>query len=132
MRVNAKLAFNGNCEEAFRGYEQCLGAEITFMQTYGSSPVAETNRALEHKIIYATLQLASQTLTGADVPPGSYEKPRSFSLQLNVPRDEDAQRVFDTLAIGGVIHMTLQKTFWAEHYAVVTDRFGVPWEINGA
>jgi PhnB protein len=24
----------------------------------------------------------------------------------------------------------LEKTFWADAYAVLTDRFGAPWEIN--
>jgi len=132
MRVNAKLAFNGTCEAAFKMYAECFNAEITFMLTYGASPVAETYPGLEDKIFHATLNLANQTLTGADVAAGSYVWPQGFSLQLNVAREEDAQRVFAMLSEGGAVHMPLQKTFWAEHYAVVTDRFGTPWEINGA
>lgn len=27
--------------------------------------------------------------------------------------------------------MPLQKTFWAEQFAIVVDRFGTPWMING-
>jgi PhnB protein len=26
--------------------------------------------------------------------------------------------------------MVLEKTFWAERFGVVVDRFGVPWVIN--
>jgi PhnB protein len=28
--------------------------------------------------------------------------------------------------------MPLEKTFWAERFGVVTDRFGIPWAINCA
>lgn len=132
MRVNAHLTFNGNCEAAFRLYEQCLSAEITFLLTYGASALAESYPGLEDKIFHATLKLADQTLTGVDVAPASYGKPQGFALQLNIGRDEDAQRVFDTLSEGGIVELPLQKTFWAEHYALFKDRFGTPWEINSA
>ena len=28
--------------------------------------------------------------------------------------------------------MALQKTFWAAHFGMVTDRFGIPWMVNCA
>ena len=85
---------------------------------------------LKDKIVHATLKIEDQTLTGADVSPKSYDKPQGFAVQLNIDDPKDAKRVFDVLAEGGVVQMPLQKTFWAEQYAVLTDRFGVPWEIN--
>jgi PhnB protein len=36
------------------------------------------------------------------------------------------------LARGGTVHRGLEETFWALRYGYVTDRFGVPWEINCA
>ena len=35
-----------------------------------------------------------------------------------------------TLSVGGSVQMALQATFWAERFAMLTDRFGVPWMIN--
>ena len=29
------------------------------------------------------------------------------------------------------VTMPLQKTFWAEAFGMLTDRFGVPWMVNG-
>jgi PhnB protein len=131
MRFNTHLIFNGQCEEAFKLYEECLGGEITLMLKYGNSPMAQsTPPDLRDKIVHANLNVGDQRLTGVDVPSTNYEKPRGFSVQLNIEGSADAQRIFDILAEGGNVVMPLQKTFWAAHYAVLTDRFGTPWEIN--
>ena len=130
MRFNAHLSFNGQCEEAFQLYKQCLGGEITLMLTYGNSPTASSFPGLEDKISHTTFKLNDQVLTGGDVPPGSYEKPQGFAIQLNIDNPNEAEQIFNTLSEGGTIQLPLQQTFWAERYGMVTDRFGTPWEIN--
>jgi PhnB protein len=130
MRFNAHLSFNGQCEEAFQLYKQCLGGEITFMLTYGNSPTASSFPGLENKIAHATLKVGDQVLTGADVSPASYEKPQGFAIQLNIDDPNEAEQIFNTLSEGGTIQLPLQQTFWAERYGMATDRFGIPWEIN--
>jgi PhnB protein len=128
MRLNPRLAFNGQCEAAFQLYEKLFAGEITLLLTYGNSPTASSFPGLEDKIAHATLKVGDQVLTGADVPPGSYEKPQGFAIQLNIDNPDEAQRIFNTLAEGGTIHLPLQQTFWAERYGMATDRFGTPWE----
>jgi PhnB protein len=130
MRFNTHLSFNGQCEEAFHLYKQCLGGEITLMLTYGNSPTASSFPGLEDKIFHATLKLGNQVLTGADIPPASYEKPQGFAIQLNLDNPNEAEQIFNTLAEGGTTQFPLQQTFWAERYGMATDRFGIPWEIN--
>ena len=52
-------------------------------------------------------------------------------MSLNVPKDSArAQRVFDALAAGGQVQMPYAKTFWAEGFGMLTDKFGVPWMVN--
>ena len=131
MRLNAHITYNGDCEAAFKVYKECLGGQITLL-TYGSSPTAPSYPGLEDKVAHATLKVGEQTLTGADVSAEAYEKPQGFAVQLNLDRAEDARRIYEVLAKEGVVTMPLQKTFWAEHYAMLTDRFGTPWEINCA
>jgi uncharacterized glyoxalase superfamily protein PhnB len=41
MQSNPYLFFNGECETAFKFYEQCLGGKIVAKMTYGESPMAE-------------------------------------------------------------------------------------------
>ena len=42
----------------------------------------------------------------------------------------EGKRIFDTLARGGKVVMPFEKTFWAESFGMVVDRFGIPWSIN--
>ena len=45
MQLYPHLSFNGQCEMAFKFYEQCLGGKIVLMMTRGASPMAETDTA---------------------------------------------------------------------------------------
>jgi PhnB protein len=130
MRIIPHLSFNGQCEEAFRLYKECLAGQITLMLTYGGSPMADANPELAEKIVHATLKVGDQVITGADVPPNRYERPQGFAVQLNIDNADEAERVFNAFAEGGTVLVALRKTFWADRYGVVTDRFGTPWEIN--
>jgi PhnB protein len=42
----------------------------------------------------------------------------------------EAERIFHALAEHGQIVAPLEKTFWAERFGMVVDRFGVQWMIN--
>ncbi|MGH9722447.1 MAG: VOC family protein [Bryobacteraceae bacterium] len=124
------LSFNGQCEAAFKHYERCLNGKITFMLTWGDSPMAKDAPAeWSSKILHATLVVGDTRLQGSDSAPGSYESPRGFSITLN-PGEGDAERLFMELAEGGIVRMTLQETFWAHRFGVLTDRFGITWAIN--
>ena len=124
------LSFDGQCEAAFKLYERCFNGKITFMLTWGDSPMAK-NAPPEwsSKIYHATLSMGNTRIQGSDSAPGSYESPRGFAISLNPPGD-DAERLFAELAEGGTVGMPIQETFWAHRFGVVTDQFGIPWIIN--
>lgn len=129
MQLKPYLTFNGQCEEAFRFYENCLGAKISFIMTYGDSP-EQAPPGWREKIIHATLALGDQVLQGVDVLPEQYQKPQGFSLSLNLDDPEEAGRMFNALAHGGTVQMPLQQTFWARRFGILVDQFGTPWMIN--
>lgn len=131
MTLNAQLGFKGQCEAAFKLYEQCLGAKITFMLTYGNSPMKDqVPPEWQDKIAHATLTLESDSLSGGDPPPAQYEQPKGFALQLNLSNADQAERIFRTLAEGGTVTMPMQQTFWAVRFGALVDQFGIPWAIN--
>jgi len=131
MRLNPYLTFNGQCEEAFKFYEKCLGGKIAMMMTYGDSPMAEqTQPEWRNKILHATFVLGDHVLQGADTLPEQYEEPRGFSVMLNVAAPSDADRIFSALAEKGTVQIPLQETFWALRFGMLIDRFGTPWTIN--
>lgn len=131
MRVDPYLSFNGNCEEAFEHYAQCLGGRLRPLFRYEGSPMAaEVPPEWADRIMHGTLELPDRILMGGDSPPGTYKEPAGFTLSLQMSNADDAERVFGQLAEGGKVLMPLEKTFWAERFGMCIDRFGIPWQVN--
>ena len=131
MQLNPILTFNGQCEEAFKFYQQCLGGNIQTMMTWGDSPMADqVPSEWRDKIIHTTLIVGETTLMGGDAPPDRYEEPRGFSVTININDPAEAERIFHALSEDGTVTMPLQQTFWAARFGMVVDRFGIPWMVN--
>jgi PhnB protein len=131
MQVNPYLSFNGQCETAFKFYEQVLGGKIDAMMTFAGSPSEkEVPPEWGQKIMHAHLTLGDWTLMGSDCPPGHYEEPKGFSISLQINDPTEAERVFQTLGAGGTIQMPLEETFWAKRFGMLVDQFGTPWMVN--
>ena len=131
MQLYPYLHFNGQCEEAFKFYEKCLGGKITFMMPHEGTPVADqVPQEWGKKILHATLNIGENVLQGADSPPNHYQKPQGFSVSISTNDPAEADRVFNALAENGAVQMPIQETFWAVRFGMVTDRFGIPWMIN--
>jgi PhnB protein len=131
MQLSPYLNFNGQCEAAFKFYEQCLGGKIVTMATYEETPLAEqVPPEWRHKIIHATLEVGDQVLMGCDVPPERYEEPKGFSVTIGSIDLAEAGRIFNALAENGKVSVPLQKTFWTVGFGMLVDQFGIPWMIN--
>jgi PhnB protein len=131
MQITINLGFKGQCEAAFKLYEQCLGAEPGPIFRYAGSPMANDVPAdWQDKIMHGSVKLGDLVLMGSDVAPGQYEEPKGFALSIQITSIDDAERVFRELARDGRIVMPLEKTFWAERFGQLVDRFGIPWLIN--
>ena len=84
------------------------------------------------RIMHACLIVDGRRLMASDAMAGmTYDGMKGFLVSLDYPKIADAQRVFNALADGGKVTMPLQKTFWAESFGMLVDRFGTPWMING-
>jgi len=133
MRIEPYLFFNGRCEEALNFYQAALGATIDFMLRFKDSPEPEACPAQpgwENKIMHANLRIGDSQLMASDGM-GPQAVPFSgFSLSIGADSVEQAERLFAALAEGGQVSMPLQKTFWAQAFGMLTDRFGVAWMIN--
>lgn len=131
MQLDTYLLFAGNCEEAFRFYEKLFGGKNVMMMKNGDSPMAEqTPPEWRDKIIHVRMEVGDRVIMGSDCPPQQFEKPQGFSVSLSVKDAPEAERIFKALAEGGKVLMPLGKTFWSPNFAMVTDRFGIPWMVN--
>ena len=131
MQLNPYLFFDGNCEEAFKFYESALGAKIESILLHEGTPAAKDVPAnWQKKVLHACLNLDGQILMASDAPPGRFEKPQGFSISISIKEPKEAEKIFHALAENATVHMPIGKTFWAERFGMLTDRFGVPWMIN--
>lgn len=133
MQLHPYLYFNGQCEAAFKFYEQCLGGKIIAMMTYGDSPMPEqTSSESRDQIMHVHLAVDDMVLMGSDAPSNHFEKPQGFSVSLQFDDTVEAERIFHALAEKGMVQMPIQGTFWAARFGMVVDQFGTPWMINCA
>jgi PhnB protein len=131
MQLTSYVAFDGNCQEAFKFYEKVLGGTIETMLDHGSTPMAaEFPPEWHSRIMHARLAVGSAVLMGADAPPNSYKKPTGFSVSIHVKTPAEADRIFHALAEGGTVLVPIAETFWSPRFGMLTDRFGVPWMVN--
>ncbi|EMR13873.1 phnB-like protein [Methylophaga lonarensis MPL] len=131
--TSSYLLFDGNCREAFAFYADVLGGEIVMQMTAAESPMAdEMPTEFADKILHVSLQVGSWLLMGSDCPPGMYEKPQGFHVQIGFNDVSQGEQTFKKLAEGGEIIMPFAETFWAERFGMLRDRFGTPWMLNCA
>ena len=127
MRLDVYLNYRGNCEEAFRFYEQQLGGKITGLLRHREQPNPNLAPDWGEKVLHARIEIGATVLMGADIPHA--EPMRSAYLTLSLDREEDAERVYALLADGGEIFMKMEKTFFANRFAMLRDRFGTSWML---
>jgi len=130
VEINPYLFFNGQCEEAFKFYAECLGGNIEMMKYAGSPAEAQVPAEWRDKILHARFTVDGQIVMASDAPPGRSKTPQGFRVSLQVDSPEKAERIFEALSERGNIEMPLERTFWAARFGMCTDRFGTPWMVN--
>lgn len=128
MKMRTYLNFAGNCAEAFKFYEQNLGAKIGMMMTFGQAPdQSQVPPGMQDRVLYANLSIADTEVMGSDVP--SAQPMRSAYLCMSVNSDAEAERIYGLLSEGGEVFMPMQETFFATRFGQLRDRFGISWMV---
>ena len=125
MKLDIYVNYRGRCEEAFRFYEQHLGARLASIMKHGEMPGQPG--IPPDWVLHARLELGGTVLMGADVP--TAEPMRSAYLTLTVETKEEAERLYALLSDGGEIYMKMEETFFASRFAMLRDRFGTSWML---
>jgi PhnB protein len=131
MKLNAYLFFDGQCEAAFRFYEKVLGGKIEAMLPHEGTPAAgQVSSEWLKKILHARLSIGDNLLMGSDAPPGRFDQPQGFTVNIGVTDAGEAERIFHALAENGQVKMPIAETFWAVRFGMLVDQFGIPWMVN--
>lgn len=128
MRLYIYLNYPGNCEQAFRFYEEHLGGRITSLERHGVQPDSSNLPAeWKGKILHGRIEIGETVVMGADIPES--QPMRSAYLSLMLDSAEEAERIYGLLSDGGQIFMKMEETFFASRFAMLRDKFGTSWML---
>jgi len=133
--VNVYLNFMGNTEEAFNFYKSVFGGEFSMFQRFSDTPhgdqMPEADRS---KIMHVTLPIGGGTvIMGTDALESQGHKlttGTNFSIAIAPETLEEATKLFNGLAEGGIVGMPMEKMFWGAYFGQLTDKFGIQWMVN--
>lgn len=124
MKLDVYVNYPGHCEEAFQFYEQHLGGKITMM-TYHQQLPANFPTEWKSPVMHARIEIGGLTVMGADIP--NAEPMRSAYLAIRFDTPDKAEQIYNLLASEGQIFMKMEKTFFANRFAMLRDKFGTSW-----
>ena len=127
MRLDIYVNYRGKCEEAFRYYEEHLGGTIQGIVRHGDQPNPNIPSDWADKVLHARITIGGAVLMGADVP--SAEPMRSAYLTLTLDSESEAERIYAVLSNGGEVFMKMEKTPFANRFAMLRDTFGTSWML---
>lgn len=133
LRLAPYLMMNGNAKEAIQFYEQALDAKVLFQQSFGEMPEkpefplpAEAKDLIGH----AMVKVGESDLMFSDTFPGTpHQIGNQVTICITTENSEKSKQIFQALEQGGQVSMPLQETFFSPAYGVVTDKFGVTFQI---
>jgi PhnB protein len=134
MAINVYLTFNGKCREAVEFYAQVFGTEKPQIMTFGESP-SDPNYPLPEDakdlVMHTRLMISGSNVMFSDTFPGTpFVEGNNISLAIVSENVDDLTSYFNQLKEGGTVGMELQETFWSKCYGMVTDKFGIQWQLN--
>jgi PhnB protein len=134
MEPTIYLFFKGNCLEAMTHYANTLRGEIGDVFRNADAPGAENRMpGADDLVLNMTLKLGAATVMASDAPDGMYSKPQGFAVSIAPQSRAEFDRIFGALAKDAQsVMMPPGETFWAERFAMFTDRFGTPWMLSYA
>jgi PhnB protein len=138
-RVSTYLNFPRNTEEAFNFYRSVFGGEFTgginrfgdIPSMEGMPPMPEADKNL---VMHIELPITGgHVIMATDAPESmGFTVSAGNNTHINLEPDtrEEAERLFNTLSVGGKISMPMQDMFWGAYFGSFTDKFGINWMIN--
>jgi len=127
MRLDVYVNYRGTCEQAFQFYRQHLEGTISGLVRHRDQPNPAIPDDWGDKVLHARIEIGGTVLMGADIPHA--EPMRSAYLTLTLDREDEAERIYALLVDGGEVFMKLERTPFANRFAMLRDRFGTSWML---
>ncbi|HCR53395.1 MAG TPA: VOC family protein [Cyclobacteriaceae bacterium] len=127
-KIVVYLTFNGNCTEAMRFYQKCLGGKLQ-IQRLGESPASnQLPNSLNQYVLQANLCNGSVEIIGTDlVSDEGLQRGNSVAMMLVCKSKREMNQYFKKLAIGGKVLSPVQRNFFGVWFGTLQDRYENYW-----
>ncbi|MDG0811001.1 VOC family protein [Cohnella rhizosphaerae] len=125
------IQLDGRAREAIQFYENALGAEVTFSQTFGAGPGASDAmpETMKNRIAHSELKIGDAQLMVADCEPGKNPLEGDLlTICITTPDADQATRMYNALREDGTVITPLGAFHFSPAYGVVKDKFGVTFQ----
>lgn len=130
MQLNPNLFFTGNAEEVLQFYREALGGDISISRYKDAPPDMGSTPEWGEKVMYGQLNSPFGVIAAMDAPPGrGGGEPNGFGITIYPESADAGAAAFEKLARGGSVTMPFDKTFFAEKFGMVDDKYGVTWMV---
>jgi PhnB protein len=126
IKLDIYINYPGHCEKAFRFYEEHLGGKINTISYHEQLP-PNFPKEWKKPVLHAVMELGGCLVRGADIP--NAEPMRSVYLTLRLDTASQAEEIYKLLGNEGEIFMKMEKTFFANRFAMLRDKFGTSWML---
>lgn len=133
LQLNPFIMLDGNAQEAISFYEVALNAKVLFKQTVGEGPQnpnAPLSAEEKERVAHSVLKVGDSDLFVSDLFPGqALQKGNQITICITTDELAKSQAFYDSLQQGGQVLMPLSETYFSPAYGMVTDKFGVTFQI---
>ncbi|AIQ50302.1 VOC family protein [Paenibacillus sp. FSL R7-0331] len=133
IEVNPFILLEGTAREAISFYQESLGANLMFMQTVGEGPLEAGNPLSDEekaRIAHSVLRIGETTMFVADLEPGQTRQTgNGLNLCISTSDADTSGQLYNVLKEGGTVDIELGPAYFSPAYGMVTDKFGVTFQI---
>ncbi|WNS41956.1 VOC family protein [Paenibacillus sp. MMS20-IR301] len=133
LQVNPFILVDGTADEAIAFYQEALGAKLLFKQTVGEgpqNPEAPMSEAEQARIAHSVLLVGETKFFVADQ---ELNQPlthgNGITICITVDTPDEARQLYNALGEGGTVDLELSPAYFSPAYGMVTDKFGVAFQI---
>jgi len=131
MTLSVFLFFDGDCQEALEFYATVFKQPMPEkIMKHAENPGGSVPESDKNRILHAELSVLGSQLMLSDYPSGvPFVRGNSSSMVIGSTDADELKRIFEMLQDGGTVIMELGETFFSELFGMVTDKFGVMWQV---
>jgi len=122
------IHFAGNCHEVIEFYKQTVGAEVQAIAYAKDAPPEFAAEMPPNFVMHSEIKIFGTIVAltdGCENPPSADN--HTFTVMFDTA--DEVTNIFNKLAEGAKIIEPLEQRFWADLSGMLTDRYGVNWNL---